>query len=120
MSRPAVSASPVRRPGEAFGLVTTPGPVAGTSPFDGERVAQLRAWSLRMRLAGELQLGLRRLLLDACDDAGLVGPTGDALRALSRRLSGDAADAATAAFGAADELDRCAVTAVLGLAGGHA
>lgn len=113
MSRAAVPGSPVRRAGEAFGLAVT----AATRPYDVDQVAQLRAWSLRLRIAGELQLELRQLLLDACDDAGLVGPTGDALRALGQRLSADASAAATAAFDAADELDRCAVAEVLGLVG---
>jgi hypothetical protein len=95
-----------------------PSPTVGPRPFDAERVAQLRTWSLRMRMAGELQLGLRQLLLGAGDDAGLVGPTGDALRALGQRLADDAAEAAAAAFDAADQLDRNAVADTLGVTGG--
>lgn len=117
MSRAPVPGSPVRRPGEAFCLAATPGPTLTTNPYHGDQVAQLRAWSLRVRIAGEVQLELRKLLLDAGEDAGLVGPTGDALRALGQRLSADASAAATAAFDAAEELDRCAVAEVLGLAG---
>lgn len=118
MSRPAAPGSPARRPGEAFGVGAPTASVVATRPFQTDRVAQLRAWSLRLRLSGELQQELRQLLLDACDDAGLVGPTGDALRALGERLAGDASAAATAAFDAADELDRCAVAEVLGVTGG--
>lgn len=118
MSRPAAPGSPARRPGEAFGLAASSGLPTSPGPFETDRVAQLRGWSLRLRLAGDLQLGLRQLLIDARDDVGLVGPTGDALRALGERLAADASAAATAAFDAADELDRCAVAEVLGFAGG--
>lgn len=53
------------------------------------------------------------MLLAGCADAGLVGPTGDALHELGRRLSTEAAAAAEAAFDAADELDRTVVRIML-------
>lgn len=114
MSRPTAPGS-ARLPGEGFGALAASGPEVDPA---GATQAQLRAWALRLRAAGELQLGLRQLLLHACEQAGLVGPAGDALRELSRRLSADASAAGSAAFAAADELERCAVAEALGPLGG--
>lgn len=117
MSRPAAPGSSAARwPGEAFGVRTESRfALPGVPPYDPAEVLELRTWAVRLRLAGELQEELRYVIRGGCDDAGLVGPTGEALRALGERLCADATTAADAAFAAAEQLDRCAVRIVLGL-----
>ncbi|HET8615738.1 MAG TPA: hypothetical protein VFL94_09455 [Actinomycetales bacterium] len=117
MSRaaPAGRLTPTARyPGEAFGLA--PGAGAGVlrgPSFDVGQVAAVRVWSLRLRLAAEAQSQLGGRLLSACDDAGLVGPAGDALRVLGESVSECAVAAAQAAGTAADVLDRVAMALTL-------
>jgi hypothetical protein len=84
------------------------------APVDVERIAVLRAWSLRLRLAADVQAELGGTVTRACGDAGLVGPAGDALQGLGQRLADAAAASARAAGAAADELDRLAVASVVG------
>lgn len=86
------------------------------SPDAPPQVGLLRTWSLRLRHAGELQAELAHVLRGGPDQAGLVGPAGDALRELSRRLAAEAATAARAVLDAADELDRSMVRIMLGAA----
>lgn len=77
----------------------------------------LRAWSLRLRLAAEALQQLALVVGLSCDDAGLVGPAGDALRRLGEDVSRDASSAALAAQAAADALvQRAASTPVAGSA----
>lgn len=108
-----------RSPGEAFGLtpVSGPGPQR-QPPADLQEVLLLRAWSLRLGLAAQALQQLALVVGPSCDDAGLVGPAGDALRRLGDDVSRDASSAARAAQAAADALDqRAASTSVTGTAG---
>jgi hypothetical protein len=82
--------------------------VRGDAAADVEQVAALRAWSLRLRAAAEAQLGLAGVVPAACDEAGLVGPAGDALLVLGAGVAMRVREAARACTAAADEMDRTA------------
>lgn len=99
-----------RWPGEAFGLAPGAGQgVRRAQPADVERIATLRAWSLRLRVAATALTHLATGVLTGCAEAGLVGPAGDALQALGADVARQAAEAAEEATAAADELDHEAV-----------
>jgi hypothetical protein len=104
-----VSARPpgyARWPGEAFGLAPGAGlGVRRAQPVDVQRIAILRSWALRLRLAATALWHLAAVVLAECDDAGLDGPAGDALQALGADVAQEAAAAAKQAEAAADELD---------------
>jgi hypothetical protein len=76
---------------------------------DVARVATLRAWSLRLRVAATALTHLATVVLRDCADAGLVGPAGDALQAMGADVAGQVTEAAQEAIAAADELDHEAV-----------
>jgi hypothetical protein len=83
--------------------------VRRAQPVDVERIAILRAWSLRLRVAATALAHLATIVLAGCAEAGLVGPAGDALHDLGADVAQQAEEAAEEATVAADELDHDAV-----------
>jgi hypothetical protein len=107
---PGRSSGYARWPGEAFGLPAGAGRgVRREPPVDVEQIATLRAWSLRLRAAATAFTRLATVVLTGCDEAGLVGPAGDALHELAADVAQQAEEAAEEATVAADELDHHAV-----------
>jgi hypothetical protein len=104
-----------RFPGEAFGL--SPAGALGVTrdpPADVEQISTLRAYALRLRVGALALTHLAAVVREGCSQAGLAGPTGDALQDLGVAVAREAASSADAADTAADELDRQAAVLMTG------